>query len=186
MCRGPLFDHRQTPASHYWSRRNRVHLDAILEPWSANAFAKTTIAALITPTAATEAVGVTAVLPAMRTTAPFETLRASHARKVSRRAMKLEFHARIPLLVSHLEQVDPWHRAGDIQKRVYPTKLGHRPAHDRFRDAGRHEALIDGKWHRTASLHLLRDLLKFVRPSRRQYNSREVAGKSDCRRSADS
>ena len=46
--------------------------------------------------------------------------------------MKLELHARAPLLVRHLKQVDPSHGAGDVQQRVDPAELGQRPSNNGF------------------------------------------------------
>ena len=36
--------------------------------------------------------------------------------------MKFEFHTRIPLFFSHLEQINPGNGAGDIDQGIDPTK----------------------------------------------------------------
>src|SRR5262245_42483547 len=83
-------------------------------PRSEKALASATIAALIVPTAASGAFGKTAELPDISTTAPFACFSAGQAAC----AVQLERQAGLPLLVRHLEQIDLWYRAGDVEQRV--------------------------------------------------------------------
>jgi hypothetical protein len=65
-------------------------------------------------------------LPDIRTTAPLACFRAGQGGDgQTPRAVQLEGEARLPLRVGHVEQVNLWNRAGDVEKRVDATERGH-------------------------------------------------------------
>jgi hypothetical protein len=48
-------------------------------------------------------------------------------------AVELEGQAAVPLCAAHLEQVDLWHRAGDVEQCIDPTECGERLIDHGFR-----------------------------------------------------
>jgi len=80
-----LFKHGQSASRHYRAGRNAVDLDAVLNA----AFSKRLgqrFDCRIDRADCRPALGITAALPEMKTTVPLDSLKASHARIVSRRA----------------------------------------------------------------------------------------------------
>jgi len=100
--------------------------------------------------------------------------------------MKLELHTFLPLLVRHLEQINPRHRAGDAQQRIDPTEFRQRSADDGFGGGRGHQVQIDDKRLGTVRPHLLGHLPELRRVSRGEDHYREIPSEPDCRGLADS
>src|SRR6201987_5349286 len=93
--------------------------------------------------------------------------------------MELELHAGIPLFVRHLKQIDPRHRACDVQERIDTAQLRQCSTNNSIGRLWRHEIKIDRKHLGAARLDLLGNLTEPCRAPRDQHDSREILGQSD-------
>jgi len=90
-------------------------------------------------------------------------------------AVELQLHAGVPLLIGHLEEIDLWNGACDIQQRVDSSKTLKCGVDDSFRRLGPAQVEGNGKRLGSSSFDGGGDLFKFAGIARRQDDSREIA-----------
>lgn len=95
--------------------------------------------------------------------------------------MELELHARGPLFVRHLKNVEPSHRAGDVHQSIDAAKAIQSFLHHNLGCRGRHQVEFEDKRLRAARLDLLADLTEFLCAASRKNDCPEVACESDRR-----
>jgi hypothetical protein len=93
-------------------------------------------------------------------------------------AVKLEFHTDIPLLVSHLEHIDPAHGSGDVDQGVDAAKPVQRLFHNGFGRRGRHQVEFEHERLGANCFDLLANLTQFLSTASRKGDCAEVAGQT--------
>ncbi len=151
-------------------------------PRSANALAKASIAALIAPTAAALALGITAAFLEMKTTAPLDPLKApTRENRQPARTVKFEFHARIPLFVGHFEHIESDYGAGDVDQGIDATKAVQRLSHDDLGRGGCRQVEFEHERFGADRFDLLANLSQFLSAAGRKDDGPEVASQTKCR-----